>query len=233
MEIKGFLESSLLEWDGLITSVMFVPRCNLRCPYCYVPDLVLRPEVLPAYDPGWLLERLAGLVGWVDGCVVSGGEPTLHSWLPRLLGKIRALGLRTKIATNGTHPRMLRELVEQRLVDAVAMDVKSALVPARYSAACGVAAPLEAVRESISIIRAGGVEHEFRTTVVPGIVGPEDVPSMAGALGEGALWYLQQYKPEPTLDPAYSTLEPYHPSVLEEMAERARGMGLDCRVRGI
>jgi len=233
LEIKGFLESSLLEWDGLISAVVFVPTCNLRCPFCYVPDLVLRPEALPSYDPGWLLERLAGLLGGLDGCVISGGSPTLHSWLPRLLGKVRALGLRTKIATNGTHPEVIRSLIERRLVDAVAMDVKSGLFPERYAAACGTTVSVDSILESISLIKGGAVEGEFRTTVVPGIVGPEDVPSIAGALGEGALWYLQQYKPEPTLDPAYGSLSPYAPSVLEGMADAARGMGLDCRVRGI
>ncbi|MGC1401997.1 MAG: radical SAM protein, partial [Thermodesulfobacteriota bacterium] len=107
MEIKGFIETSFLDWPGKICAVLFLPSCNLRCPFCHNHELVLHPELLSPYPWDHIQKRLLALRSWLDGVCVTGGEPTLHPDLPELLGQIRHLGLLVKLDTNGTRPEVL------------------------------------------------------------------------------------------------------------------------------
>ena len=125
MEIKGFLETSFIDWPDKICAVLFLPICNFRCPYCHNHGLILRPEEYETLSWPFIRERFQTLRGWLDGVCVSGGEPTLHPDLPDLLAAIKALGFPVKLDTNGTRPKVLHFLVDEKLVDFVAMDVKA------------------------------------------------------------------------------------------------------------
>ena len=129
MEIKGFLETSFVDWADKICSVLFLPYCNFRCPYCHNHELILSPDRFETLDWDVIRGRLQSLAGWLDGVCVTGGEPTLHPDLPNLLTAIKALGLPVKLDTNGTRPQVLRFLVTEGLVDFVAMDIKGPLEP--------------------------------------------------------------------------------------------------------
>lgn len=202
MDIKGFLEVSFLDWPGKVCAVLFLPYCNLRCPFCHNGDLVLHPERLDALPWSYVEKRLTALKPWLDGVCVTGGEPTLHADLPEVLDKIRRLGLRIKLDSNGTRPEVLENLVAKGLVDYLAMDLKAPLEAEVYRQCAGVPVSLTAIRRSMALILGGKVEGEFRTTVVPRWHTPAVLARMAQELGPFPRWTRQTFDPRRALDPA-------------------------------
>ena len=224
LRLKGFMDLSLVDWDGKVTCVIFTPGCNFRCPWCYNRDLVLRPDSLPDVP----LEHVLSYIendGWgLDGVVITGGEPTIWPDLPELCEALKATGLPVKLDTNGTNPRLLERLIASGLVDYVAMDVKAPLELARYSRVVGVdAGPLlPRVRESIEIIISSGVQHEFRTTLVPTLHEPGDVRAICEAIRGCQRYVLQSFKPlGPTIDPRFSGLQPFSREQLDAFYREA------------
>lgn len=209
--IKGFIDTSFVDWPGKICSILFFPQCNFRCPYCHNADLVLRPDTIATIAPANVFGRLHDLRGWIDGVCVSGGEPTLQPKLRRLLEVLREAGFQTKLDTNGSNPDVLRQLIGAGLIDYVAMDVKSCLDENSYCKITNVSGNmLERVRSSIELLLEGRVDYEFRITVVPSYHGPEDLFRLARDLSGAAKLRLQNFKPgDSILDPALNTVKPY------------------------
>lgn len=205
MEIKGFIETSFLDWPGKVCAVLFLPSCNLRCPFCHNRELVLYPERLETYPFAYIEDRLTTLRGWLDGVCVTGGEPTLHADLPDLLKEIRKLGLAVKLDSNGTRPAVLESLVAQGLIDYLAMDFKGPLDSEAYGRCAGVPVSLADIRRSMELIRSGRVAGEFRTTVVPKWHTSEVLNRMADELGPFPRWTHQAFQPAQALDPSLRT----------------------------
>ncbi|HUT33895.1 MAG TPA: anaerobic ribonucleoside-triphosphate reductase activating protein [Planctomycetota bacterium] len=229
--IKGFLPTSLIEWEGRVSCALFLPGCNFRCPFCHASDLVLRPDEIPDVSLGSIVEHLQANRGWVDGAVVSGGEATLHEGLAGLLGVLREHLAGIKLDTNGSRPEVVRELMDAGLVNSVALDIKAPL-DERYSAAAGVPVDPEAVRATIGLLRSRGIEHEFRTTVVPGLHCARDIIEIARELGPAETLVLQQFAPLNCIDPAYQELRPFSRDQLRDMASAATEFVAGCRLRG-
>jgi len=185
-QVKGFLETSLLDWPGKLTAVLFLPGCNFRCPYCHNHPLVIHPEGFESIRLDHILRRLKGLKGWVDGVCVTGGEPTLNPNLPLLLERIKAEGWATKVDTNGAFPDRIRELTERNLVDCVAMDIKAPLDSRPYSQCAGVPVDISAIRQSVAILTHGGIDYTFRMTVVPTLLTEEQIYEAALQLVGGS-----------------------------------------------
>jgi pyruvate formate lyase activating enzyme len=200
--IKGFLETSFLDWPGRLAAVLFLGGCNFRCPFCHNAELVLTPHLVPSIPLVGVLERLRQLRGWVDGIVVSGGEPTISPRLPELLGRIRTAGFEVKLDTNGSCPDVLAKLVARRLIQAVDMDLKAPLEAAAYAALAGVSVRIELIRASIDLIRLSGLPHRFRTTYVPGLLDPSAIQRLREMVPEGSPYVLQGFNPQRALDPA-------------------------------
>jgi pyruvate formate lyase activating enzyme len=218
--IKGFLETSFIDWPGKVAAVLFLPRCNLRCPFCHNHSLVENPEGHEDIPLTYIMARLADLGGWVDGVCISGGEPTIHPLLPSLIARIKALGMAVKLDTNGTRPRVLKALIEQGLVDCVAMDVKAPLNETSYARAAGRAVDMAAIEESISLLKQGKVEYYFRTTVVPALHKGEDLLHIAHHLSGSSSLTLQNFSPDDPLDQRLKGTLPYTEEWLQEMRER-------------
>ncbi len=225
MRIGGVNKLTLLDYPGRMAAILFTPECNLCCGYCHNPDFVLPERIrdnAPAEIPFEVfLNFLRTRRGFLDGVVISGGEPTLQPDLAECLARIRELGFRVKLDTNGTAPDVLQHLLEGRLIDAVAMDLKA--VPENYaSISPGCPQNLgEPLRRSIGLIlAAGNVETEFRTTVLPDRHPPETLEEMARCIGGARLWALQKFRPEHVVDPAYQTLRPYTERELRELEPR-------------
>ena len=200
--IKGFLETSFLDWPGRLAAVVFLGGCNFRCPFCHNAELVLEPHLIPSIPLDTVLERLRDLRGWVDGVVVSGGEPTLAPRLPELLGRIRAEGFAVKLDTNGSCPDVLAKLMARRLVQAIDMDLKAPLEPLWYTALAGVPVRLELIRARLDLIRLSGLPHRFRTTYVPGLLDHAAIGRLREATPAGSPHVIQGFNPRRVLDPA-------------------------------
>jgi pyruvate formate lyase activating enzyme len=228
-EVKGFIKDSLVDWPGKISAVVFLGGCNFRCPYCYNADLVLRPERLPNIELDQIADYLVSNP-LLDGVVVSGGEPTIHPDLPELIKWLRSFNLQVKLDTNGSNPEMLRRLLEERLVDYVAMDLKAPLEGESYRRVTGVDC-VGKVRESLGILMGGFVPYELRTTVVPGLLSPEDVVRMAKQVRGAKRYALQQFKPAKELVGILENTDPYPPELLQRLARRMKRYVGEVEVR--
>ena len=195
MDLKGFLDVSFVDWDGKVCSVVFLSRCNFRCPFCHNVNLVLYPETLETIPFEIIEKNLKRQKDWIDGVCITGGEPTLNSTLPDLCSKIKKMGFLVKLDTNGTNPTMLKELVDSKLVDYIAMDIKAPLTLEKYSKATDVNTEklLENVKKSIQILKESNIDYEFRTTVVPTLHKVDDVKQICQSLQGCKKYVLQEF----------------------------------------
>ena len=231
MQIRGWVKTSLIDYPGKIATVLFTSGCNFRCPYCQNSELVLHPESLPEIDPAEIFQLLTRRRGLIDGMVITGGEPTLQNGLDDFLRKASELGLAIKLDTNGYRPQVLRELLERGLLNYVAMDIKTSL--ARYPLAAGVPVDVQRIEESVRLNLSSGIDYEFRTTVVPGIVTPEDVEEISKLIAGARKYILQQFRPQVTLDPLFGEIGRYPAQTLLEMAQTAERWIDEVEVRGL
>ncbi len=235
MEIKGFIDISLVDWDGQISSVVFLAGCNLRCPFCYNVNLVLHPEKLPAIPFEQIEDRSKKSRGWIDGVVITGGEPTIHGDLLGLCEKIKEMGFLVKLDTNGTNPVMVRELIDKRLVDYIAMDVKAPLTVENYSRVCGVNVEnlVEKIEETLGILLGDGVEYEFRTTVVPGLHDERDIEEICQRIRGCRKYVIQNYKGDvETVDPKFKGLKPFSEEKMKVFLTTAKKIIPNTILRG-
>jgi pyruvate formate lyase activating enzyme len=221
--IKGFLETSFLEWPGKIASVIFLPGCNFRCPYCHNHPLILAPEQLPIIPLEAIISFLEGQRDWVDGVVITGGEPTLCKELPFLIQHFRERGFRVKLDTNGSNPALLKELLDNHLLDYVAMDIKAPLEENKYNSVTGVKMDLSKITASIRLLLNADIPYEFRTTILPLFLTPEDVMDIGSAIKGAKKYVLQNFSSQNPLEPRLREESPYSSVDLEEMARRLRG----------
>ena len=222
MEIKGFLETSFVDWPGQICSVLFTPGCNFRCPFCHNHGLILAPNEYETVPAEFIFKRLDAFRGWIDGVCVTGGEPTLHKDLKNLIVELKRRGFAVKLDTNGSRPDVLSELLEEDLLDYVAMDVKGPLNHIEYSRAAGVPVDIMLIERSIALLKGGSVEHEFRTTVAPVLHGAVEVSVMAEQLCGARVWRLQTFQPANALDLEFRQSSAYDDKQMEEFRGLAR-----------
>jgi pyruvate formate lyase activating enzyme len=235
VDICGYLKTSLIEWSGKISSVVFVPGCNFRCPFCHNKDLVLHPKKLPTILEEEIFSDLQTRANWIDGVVVTGGEPTLQSDLPGFLEEIKNLGFLTMLETNGTFPKRLEGLINKGLLDRVAMDVKGPL-DERYENISNVKCEMSNIESSIKLIVTSGVEYELRTTVVPTLLTKKDLVDLAKQLSSFTQikeWYLQQFQPKNCLNPAFEKIKPYNQKHLEEILSTVKKYIPNAQLRGV
>jgi pyruvate formate lyase activating enzyme len=229
-EIKGIEKFSSRDFPGHISSTVFLGGCTFRCPYCHNADLVLRPETIPTMAADYFLSYLDGRQGWLEGICFTGGEPLLHDDLEDLIRVVRERRLLVKVDTNGSFPDRLEGLLALGLVDWVALDIKAPLE--RYREVTRSNVDVEKVVRSADVIRASGVKAILRTTVVPGLVGKEDVVKIGEWLQGAPLYVIQQFVPRTTIDPAYLEVKPYGRSGLDEIAAAAKPFFGEVRIEG-
>ncbi len=221
--IRGFQGVTLLDFPGRVASLIFLGGCNFRCPFCHNPGLVL-PQLLSrgeGYSQDHVLGEVARRRKLVKGVVISGGEPTLQEeLLVELLREVRELGLATKVDTNGSNPRVLSRLLEEGLVDVVALDLKTS--PGKYPLATG-GGEFTPVAESLEILREKAPHYVLRTTLVPGLVDSRDMEELASLVQGVPEYHLQPFSGKVTLDPQYTGMAAYPPEVMEELAKKLEG----------
>ncbi|MFA5035057.1 MAG: anaerobic ribonucleoside-triphosphate reductase activating protein [Candidatus Margulisiibacteriota bacterium] len=231
--IKGFLDTSFLDWDGKIVAVVFLPYCNFRCPFCHNGGLVTQPEKYETIPIAKVFTFLREHADFIDGVCITGGEPALHvnQGLVEFIEELKKMHLLVKLDTNGTDPELIKRLLDRKQVDFIAMDVKGPL-DERYYKLCGVETDLAKIKRSIALIINSGIENEFRTTVVPNLLYLNDIEDLARGIKGAKRLMLQQFDPRNTLDPALAAYEPYSLDKLQEMAEVAKRYVKTVQVRG-
>jgi len=191
MNIGGIQKFSLIDYPEKIAALLFTQGCNFRCPFCHNPELVLPEKFGPLIREEDIFAWLQKRRGQLEGIVVTGGEPTLHSDLPEFMAKIKALGFSLKLDTNGSNPQMLGKLINSGLVDFVAMDVKAPLN--KYSTLCGTGCDLLAIKESIELIISSGLKHQFRTTLVRPLLEYDDVAEIMELIRGSKSFRIQKF----------------------------------------
>ena len=217
--IKGFLETSFIDWPGELCAILFVGGCNFRCPFCHNHPLVLAPEGMETIDFEEIMSRLAIRKNWLAGVCISGGEPTLSPGLPRMIARLKAEGWAVKLDTNGSRPEILAQLLAGNLLDMVAMDVKAPLVQDKYERCAGCSVDLGAIQKSIDLLRHSGIPHEFRMTIAPALHTEEDIRAWARQFDPSrARLTLQNFNPRSTLDVRFEKEEVFAPEIFSRMS---------------
>lgn len=225
--VVAIQKTTLLDYPGTLASILFFSGCNFRCPYCYNYELVLQTR--PPLDIEKTLGDLAVRKKYVDGVVISGGEPTLDWRLKEVMSRIKGMGLSIKLDTNGSQPRILEDLIEESLVDYVAMDIKTDIDS--YPAVTRVKIDPEIIEDSIDIILNGNIDYEFRTTVVPVFHTRETFEKIGPLVRNARKYFLQQFIPERTLDPAFEHILPYSREILWQFREILESYGCNTDIR--
>jgi len=231
VEIKGLEKFAPKDFPGFISSTVFLGGCNFRCPYCHNSDLVLRPETLSSFPLDYFTLYLDSRKDWLEGICISGGEPLLDKDLEDLLCFIKERNLLVKIDTNGSFPLRLEQLIKEKLVDWIAMDVKAPLE--RYKEVTRSGVREEDIRQCIEIVRTSGLEYMFRTTVVPGLVERKDIQKISELLSGSRIFQIQQFSPLNTVDSLYLEKKPYSLEEIQSFAELAKPYFQEVRIEGI
>jgi len=188
MDIAGFQKNSFVDYPGKIAAVVFCGGCNYNCWYCHNRHIL---HGFDCIDPAGVYDFLEKRRGQVDAVVFSGGEATLQSGLETEMSRVKGMGYLVKLDTNGARPDVLKKLLEKKLPDYVAMDIKAPF--ARYAEVTGVDADIAAVKKSIALLMSGETAYEFRTTCVPQFA-PSDIEEIAKNIAGARLYALQQYR---------------------------------------
>ncbi len=192
MKICGLNKTTLLDYPQKVAATVFVGGCNFCCPFCHNGDLVLHSGELQSYTEDEILGFLKKRNNVLEGVCITGGEPTIYPDLPEFIGKVKKLEYLVKLDTNGSNPLMLKRLLEDNLLDYVAMDIKTSLE--HYDMVCGKAVDKQAVTESVTILLNSSVEYEFRTTLVKELHGKKDIQKIGEWICGAKQYYLQNYQ---------------------------------------
>lgn len=221
----------MLDFPGRVASLVFTGSCNLTCPFCHNAGLVLDPDSYPDYPLDELLADLKKRDGFIDGVVISGGEPTIDTGLPAFLSLLKERNLQVKLDSNGLAPKVISSLLEQQLVDYFAIDMKTSL--SRYNELHTMPVATEALRETVEILKRAAVEVEFRTTCIPHLVAEAEIDEIGELLQGAPLWVLQQYVPLHAMVEEWQKLDTYRPEQLYALADRAKKNVDQVQVRGV
>lgn len=194
--VKGWIKNSFCDWEGKISTVIFLPGCNFRCPFCQNWDLATKPESFVSLDWEEIKKSISADMDFIDGVVITGGEPFMFSALENLLMELKETGFKLKIDTNGSFPEKIEKVLSENLVDSISMDVKNSLNIEDYGKTAGGinGHVLENVKNSIEIIRSSGIDYEFRTTVLPVFHSLSKIKDIGKYLNRAKRYILQGYR---------------------------------------
>ena len=232
MRIAGFEKLTLIDYPDHLAAIIFTHACNFRCHYCYNPMLVwpsgkesdkedMNRKAYPLISEDELFDFLKNRKGKLDGLVITGGEPTLQPDLIPFIKKVKDLGFLVKLDTNGTRPEVIEKILKEKIIDYIAMDFKAPLND--YEKVVNVKFDWDKIGKSVKMIKEGGVDHEFRTTVLPKLIKKDDIIEMAKFLNGADKWYLQKFKSDPDLvNMSYKKLSSYTDKEMDELVSVAK-----------
>lgn len=229
MKIGGIQKFSLVDYPGLVSAVLFTTGCNMRCGYCHNPELVVSELYGESLDLNEVYAFLDSRRDKLEGVVITGGEPTLRKDLPDMVKKIKSMGYRVKLDSNGTHPEVLGAMINANCIDYVAMDIKGSLE--KYASIAARLVDTDAIKKSIQVILASNVHHEFRTTVVQSQLSFSDFDKMGQLIKGAQLFSIQKFVPAKTLDPSFAKERTYDEADLVKIKKIMKQYVDKCAIR--
>jgi pyruvate formate lyase activating enzyme len=243
VEIGGVQKLTLIDFPGKVAGTVFLIGCPFRCPFCHNPELVL-PEFIkkqPKIKKEEFFNFLKEKKGLLEGICITGGEPTVNSELPEFCRKIKEMGFLVKLDTNGYDPEMMKKLIDEKLINYLALDVKAP--KEKYGKLIGIENKvfveriIKNIERSVEILKEGKIDYEFRTTVIPTLLEKEDILKIGkwlSSLSPGQKlpkYFLQNFRPEKTLNPSFEKIKPYENSYLLEIQKALSPFFEVCQVR--
>ncbi len=236
MKIGGLQKLTLIDYPGHLAATVFLIGCNFRCGFCYSSELVLPEKIKnqPVFSKKELFSFLKQRKELLEGVVICGGEPTINNSLPSFIKHLKKLGFLVKLDTNGSNPKMLKYLIDKKLINYVAMDIKAP--KEKYLQIIGVSGVLKSnimknIEKSINVLKKSKIDYEFRTTVVPSLHGKKDILKIVDWIKPAKRYYLQNFKGEKTINPAFESLRPYSRDYLLEIQQAISPFFDICQVR--
>lgn len=250
MIIAGLQRSSLIDYPAELSAVIFTQGCSFRCVYCHNPELVNPKLFGKPLTEEEIFNFLEKRKKQLDAVVITGGEPTIHNDLPDFIRKIKKMGYKVKLDTNGSNPEMLELLIKEKLVDYIAMDIKAPLelksqisnlksqnhrakskIKNKHEKIADVKVDLEKIRKSVKLIIDSNIKYEFRTTVVKSLLSFDDVLEIAKDINGAELYFIQKFIPSKTLKRGMMKEKTYENEEFEELKQKAESYVKKCLVR--
>jgi len=229
MNIGGLQKFSMIDYPSKLAAIIFTLGCNFRCGYCHNPELVLPEKFNPSLDENKILEFFKTRIGKLDAISITGGEPTLQKDLVQFMKKIKDLGFLIKLDTNGTDPKMLKKIIDNKLVDYIAMDIKAPLE--KYEGVIKNKVDLENIKKSIKIIMESGLDYEFRTTIVKSQLSVSDLLAIGKLIKGANIYYLQKFVVSKANDEAFLKEKTYSDEEFEEIKKGILKYVQKCEIR--
>ncbi len=232
VHIKHIQGITLLDYPNKVASTLFTAGCNFRCPFCHNTELIENDPNMPDIPYEEVFARLNERKTFIDGICITGGEPLLTRDMIDFLKQLKDnVGLPIKIDTNGYTPEILNDIINQNLVNYIAMDIKTSFE--KYHIATGLNINTDKIKESIDIIMNSNIDYEFRTTVVPEIVDSDDIRNIGSYIVGAKKFALQQFRRMKTYDEKYQELYPYKPEELRKFEDILKQFLNNIEIRGI
>jgi len=229
MHIGGFQKFSLIDYPGKTSAILFTTGCNFRCRYCHNPELVIPEQFAQDIPLTSIYSFLKTRKGKLDAVTITGGEPTHHNDLLEMIQEIKSLGFLIKLDSNGSRPEVLKSIIDKKLVDYLAMDIKAPLPD--YAKIMGWKIPVEILRQSIQLIMNSGIEYEFRTTIVKAFTSKDDLKKIAKTIQGAKKYFLQRFSPATLIDNNCNIEKSYSIKELEELAKELQDYIIFCGIR--
>jgi len=231
MIIAGLQKITLIDYPKKIAATVFLAGCNFRCPWCYSAELVLPEKIKkqPKLSEREFFDFLEERKGMLEGIVLCGGEPTINKDLPGFAAKIKKFGYSIKLDTNGSNPKMLRKLIDDKLINYVAMDVK--LPKEKYPEIFRGEIKIQDIEKSIEILKENEIDYEFRTTVIPTVLDKQEIFKIAKWISPAKKYYLQNFRAEKTINPKFEKVKPYPEEYLLEIQKEISPLFEICQTR--
>jgi len=231
MLFGGLQKTTLVDYPGKVAATVFAVGCNFRCPYCHNPELVL-PELIkkqPKITEKEILDFLKKRQELLEGLCITGGEPTIQSDLIDFIKKVKDLGFLIKLDTNGSCPNILNNLIEEKLIDYVAMDIKSP--KEKYKIFSEDENIIEKIDKSIEILKKDKIDYEFRTTLVSDILDEKDILAIVEWIKSAPNYYLQRFKKDKVLDEKFKNAQPWTEHRTKQLLKKIKPYFSKCNIR--
>ncbi len=231
MKIGGLQKTTLLDYPGEIACVVFLMGCNFRCPFCYSRELVEEDlNLLELVEEDYFFSFLKSRQGQLDACVICGGEPTMSKELFSFCKKIKDLGFKVKLDTNGSNPEAIERLIKEKTIDYIAMDIKAPYD--KYEKATKVKVDVSKIKKSIELIKSSGIDYEFRTTLIPTIHELDDIKKMAFQIAPAKKYFLQTFrKDKELLSHELDDVSPFSEEEVKKIIEEIKANFKICDLR--